>query len=396
MNILCIPYHDWRKIEDEGSRTRDSHVIQHLVSNTSVDNVIVLNRPITYSEIFFKRKRLKLTGEVIYQDKEAKIYKVSNKLYVFDYLSHDLLGPILEKKGWFFEGFANDEFINSFNKALAFLNLKIDILFSQNVFSAGFAAKYASPTVFDGWDNFLLFPENKSIAGKLTNAYQTFADCADVWVTNSLKNIAYYEQHFNLKECILIKNGADFEKFKKKYEVPNDLKQIKGPIIGFGGKITHLFNYEYFNYCVENNRDKSFVILGQILDKNVFKQIKIGKNVHYLGDKHYKEYPAYVTNFNVGIIPYVNDHLEHGADTIKVYEYLAAGLGVVGTQGAGMNELSDFIYVANSKEEFSSLIAKALVNKKEVDLPKEYTWEYKTNSLLDIFNGLIISNAKIT
>ena len=389
MNILCIPYHDWRKIEDEGSRTRDSHIIQHLVSNTSVDNVIVLNRPITYSEIFLKKKRLKLTGEVIYKNKNARVYKISDKLYVFDYFSKDLPGPVLKKKAWFFESFGEDAFINSLNTAMSALNLSVDLVFSQNVFSAGFTVKYGKPTVFDGWDNFLLFPENKSIADKLRHAYQTFADYAQVWVTNSLKNVAYYKENFNVKDSILIKNGVDVDKFRKKYVKPIKLKQVKQPIIGFGGKITHLFNYEYFNYCAENNPDKSFVILGQILDKDVFKNIKIGKNVHYLGDIHYKEYPAYVTSFDVGIIPYVNDHLEHGADTIKVYEYIAAGLGIVGTNGAGMNELADFIYIANSKEEFSALIQQALTNKKVMDVPKEYTWDYKTNTLVDIFKKLI-------
>ncbi|MEH6408839.1 MAG: glycosyltransferase, partial [Leeuwenhoekiella sp.] len=236
-------------------------------------------------------------------------------------------------------------------------------------------------------DNFVLFPENKIIEKQLRLAYQKFADLSNTWTTNSNKNISFYKENYSLKNCHLVKNGVDIDVFKSKYAKPDDLVQFDGPIVGFGGKITHLFDYELFNYCVEKNKDKVFIIVGQILDKNVFSHIKFESNVHYLGDKTYSEYPAYVTNFDIGIIPYVTNHLEHGADSIKVYEYLAAGILVVGTAAAGMTDLSEYLYVASNKEDFSHYLNEGLKNitsEENKILPDSHTWAHKAEQIVNI------------
>lgn len=388
MNITCIPYHDWRKITIEGARTRDSHIMSHLISNEEVRNVVIVNRPISLTELYLKRKGQKIDGQLMFKYKNCSLYKLQDNVYLVDYISKDIFGPIIKKKGWFFDMFACEDFKVSYDKCLDFLNIKIDITLSQNIFAASFV-KRLGKSVFDAWDNFILFPENKGIYEVMKNAYQTYADSCDAWITNSPKNSEYYAANYKPKVCHLIKNGVDVESFSIKYPKQADLEAISSPIIGFGGKITHLFNYEVFNYTTKTQPDKNFVIVGQILDKEVFNKIEMRKNVHYLGDKNYGIYKSYVTNFDVGIIPYVSDHLEHGADSIKMYEYLAAGLSVVGTPGAGMLDMASYIFIANTKEEFSACIDKALLVKEKVSLPESYTWKSKTDAIVKLFNELI-------
>ena len=189
----------------------------------------------------------------------------------------------------------------------------------------------------------------------------------------------------------MVKNGVDLDLFAKKYDVPSDMAKIKFPVIGFGGKITHLFDYTLYNNVVKSHPDKNFVIVGQILDKEVFRKIEKAPNVFYLGDKHYSQYPSYVKNFNVGIVPYVTGSLEHGADSIKVYEYIAAGLNVIGTSGAGMTDLQEYIHVAKNWKEFSEQIDNALKPKlvAVVTLPKFYTWKYKADSFIQLFKEIV-------
>ena len=357
MDITCIPYHDWRKIQKEGSRTRDAHVISHLYKHKSVDRVLVINRPTTLTEILLNKKGLKMDGTLVFKTGNCYLYKINDKLYVLDYLSNDLFGPIFKGKGWFFKSFGDKKLHEGYLSALKFLDFKDDYILTQNVFSANFIKAFADKrSIFDAWDNFLLFPENKKFESEFRDAYKTLAIYSDEWITNSAKNIDFYNEHYSPKACTLIKNGVDIDVFTKTYDKPEDLSKIKGPIIGFGGKITHLFNYDLFNYVTKENKDKNFVIVGQILDKSVFEKIDLTDNVFYLGDKNYSVYPKYVTNFNVGIVPYVTNDLEHGADSIKVYEYLAAGLNVVGTSGAGMQDMSSYISVAQNKEEFSKAV----------------------------------------
>jgi len=388
MNIACIPYHDWRKITMEGSRTRDSHIMSHLMANDYIQNLVIINRPISLTELFIKKKNQKIVGELLYKYRGCKLYKLQSNVYLIDFISNDILGPILKKKKWFFDTFDSSSFKEAYEKCLKYLAFNIDIVFSQNIFAAPFVKKM-DKSVFDAWDNFILFPENKEIALELKQAYQDYADFSKAWITNSTKNADYYGKHYKPKECLIIKNGVDVESFALKYPKQDDLKRINSPIIGFGGKISHLFDHKLFNHITKIHTDKNFVIVGQILDKGVFNDIAKRKNVYYLGDKHYDIYKSYVTNFDVGIVPYVSDHLEHGADSIKMYEYLASGLSVVGTPGAGMLDMSDYIFIANTHEQFVEYIDKALQIKEKVSLPIEYTWESKTDRIIDLFNAII-------
>ncbi|QCR20983.1 glycosyltransferase family 1 protein [Pontibacter sp. SGAir0037] len=395
MNIVVVPYHDWRKIEMEGARTRDSHIISHLAANKDIENLIILNRPISYLELMVKKKMRKISGKLLFRYKQCSLYELAPKFYVIDYISNSFLGPIRDGKKWFFDSYGDDEFISGYEKCVDYLKININIILTQNVFSAKFCSKVKTPAVFDGWDNFLLFPENSKLQANFISAYTSLAKTCEAWVTNASKNIEFYNKHYNPKSCHLVKNGVDVETFSKSYKLPTDLKNISRPIVGFGGKITHLFDYELFNYIVKDNSDKSFVIVGQILDSNVFSKIIKAKNVYYLGDKHYKQYPSYVTNFDIGIIPYVTNSLEHGADSIKVYEYIASGLKVVGTAGAGMSDMQEYIYIGKTKEEFSAIINRAISDKNTIILPEFYTWKYKSQTIVKLLKQVAMDRVSV-
>lgn len=384
MNIVCVPYHDWRKIEQEGARTRDAHLIKHFSSNSEVDKVVVISRPTSHLELLLRRKKRKISGTPLIRKNGMSLIKISEKLYVIDYVTKDVLKPVLKKKLWFFESFGYKRFVQFCKDSFSFLGLKDYYLISNNIFSIDFVSQLDSKLlVFDAYDNQVFFPHNQSIKSELVNAYKRFTEKAHFWVTNSTKNIEYYKENYDQDKCYLVKNGVDIDVFRKNYKTPADLMNIKKPILGFGGKITHLFDYELFNYCVEQHPDKSFVLVGQILAPDVYAKISKAANVFYLGDKHYNEYPSYVCNFNIGIVPYVTNDLESGVDSIKVYEYLAAGLSCVGTKGGGMQDMSEYIYVANDKYEFSDFINKAIENPKNISMEKKHSWEYKAEYIIE-------------
>lgn len=385
MNLICIPYHDWRKIEVEGFRTRDAHFIEHLADNEDVDKILVVNRPITISEILIKRKKRKIKGEKIFSYGNSSLYKISSKLYILDFFSNDIFGPLLLRQKWFFKAFADKKLQIAFQKAASFLKMDKCNVLSQNIFSAKFIEKNSDKKCFfDAWDNFILFPSNKKMFKSFYNAYSIMSKECLAWFTNSTENISYYNKHYQPKRCYLIKNGVDVKVFSKSYSLPYDMEKIPRPIIGFGGKISHLVDPEIINFILQEYPTYSFVFVGQILSKEVFKKIKKTSNFYYLGDKSYSEYPAYVSNFDLGIVPYVSKRLQHGGDSMKVYEYLAAGLEVVGVPGGGMQDLSSLIYLANSQEEFSRGIKNAILKKGERMLPEIYTWEYKTKEIIQI------------
>ena len=64
MNLVVVPFHDWRKILLEGSRTRDSHFIEEFRKRQ--DKVIIVNIPTTLLEIIIKKKLNLIRGKLVY------------------------------------------------------------------------------------------------------------------------------------------------------------------------------------------------------------------------------------------------------------------------------------------------------------------------------------------
>lgn len=386
-NVLVIPFHDWRKIIKEGFRTRDSHFIESLSAHKNKIRTVVINRPITLLEIVATKKKQKISGEILFSKKGFSFYKINEELYVIDYISKDILNHYKKKHSWYFDAYSNKEYVSFIKDCLELLNIKNQHILSQNIFAYKLVdALSGTKKIFDAWDNFIKFSSYKGIRDEIVNGYKEYARICDFWITNSKDNISDFKSKFNLEAIHLIKNGVDKNRFDRQTrDLPNDLKNIPTPIVGFGGKITHLIDVDLLNEVIAKTPNKSFVFVGQILDKNIFNRIKKTQNFYYLGDKHYDIYPNYVHNFDICIVPYiVSKEKQTGANTIKVYEYLATGKKVVGTRGNGLEDLNDFLYIADSSDEFSELLkVDGEQEKIQIDID-HYSWDSKLSKLLRI------------
>lgn len=388
MNLMIIPFHDWRKSQREGFRTRDVHFIKTFSKMDKVDNIIVINRPTTPLELLHNNQKTPIQGDIVFKKGRFILYKIDNKTYVVDFISFDIFNQALKKHLWFIDKYACNGYIDFINHSCTFLGLKKINLISQSIFAHKLAVRIpAVNKVFDAWDNFLKFPAYENIRKHLEMGYQDLSNNNFFWITNSEENVLFFKTKFKVANIQLIKNGVKVDFLKDKpIETPKDLINIKRPIIGFGGKISYLLNVDLINYLSSNNPDKSFVFVGQILNKQVYKSILKNKNVYFLGDKHYDEYPKYVLNFDICIVPYNIKEGQHGGDSIKVYEYLSTGKKVVGTKGNGLLDLSEYLYLANSPEEFSNEL-KETKNKKRLFDIKNYSWQSKAEKILKILIG---------
>ena len=390
MNILIVPFHDWRKIILEGFRTRDAHFIEHLNNNSS-DVKVVINRPTTLVEILLKRKPNLIKGTVIYSKSNFKLYEVSKNFYVIDFVSNNIFGQVLNGYKWFISQYENPKYINFINESLSKLGINDDyFLLNQNIFASKLS-KSLKPkkSVFDAWDNFAKFNVYSKIKEEIFSAYKDYAKICDFWITNSNDNIRDFSKAYQPKQLILIKNGVDVSRFANntQAEIPEDMKNIPRPIVGFGGKITHLLDVDLINKTMKQTKNASFVFVGQILDKQVFNSIDKLDNFYYLGDKHYEIYPNYVKNFDICTVPYVVDEdKKSGANSIKVYEYLATTKKVVGTDSNGLEELKEHVYIINTAEEFSAEITNHQNAKHLIDL-NIHSWSTKVEDLIKLLNS---------
>lgn len=390
-NITYIPYHDWRKIQSEGNRTRDAHFIETFRCSNKIDNLVIVNRPITLAELILKKKTIKkkIEGKVVYKFNKGYLYELNDNTYIVDYVFSQNARHIAKGRNWYFEAFGNNDFVLFYERCMKFLNIKSDCIISSNVFSYKFLNSQIGTKIIDAYDNLYLIPEFSSIKNELFEAYSNLANNIDNWVTNSEENRVFYIENYNINDATVIKNGVELDRFKQKLKLPLDLAKVKKlgqPIAGFGGKITHLFDVDLFNYITGSNSNMNFVIVGQILDKKTFSKIVLRDNVFYLGDKHYDIYPSYITNFDLGIVPYRIKGGQHGGDSIKAYEYLSAGLTVVGTRGNGLQSLEKYINIADSNTEFD-LFLKASVGKEKMSM-NAFSWADKVDQLLNNCNNM--------
>lgn len=387
VDLIIIPFHDWRKSEHEGFRTRDVHFIHALAKNPHVGKVLVVNRPLTWLELLYKKHKLKLKGKEIISTKMFSLTKVQDNIYVADYRSIDIIGQFFKKYLWFIEKYSNPKYADFISHCCDEIELSSPYLINQNIFASKLAINIkAKKKLFDAWDNFLKFPLYQSFASKLENEYKELAKNIPNWITNSNENIAFYKQRFKVKNIQLIKNGVKSNFASGKFNVPKDIEKLPRPIIGFGGKLSYLIDCDLINHITDKNPNSSFVFVGQILDRKVYNQIVKRKNVYFLGDKKYDIYPNYVKSFDICIVPYNINEGQHGGDSMKAYEYLLLNKKVVGTNGNGLEDLEEYLYIAKTNEDFAKEVS-TMTNHKNKLLIKDYSWETKANQLLGILGA---------
>lgn len=381
-DLIIVPFHDWRKSEREGFRTRDVHFINALAKHPAIGKILVVNRPSTWLELRVKKFDKDLSGDKIISKGNFELTKVADNIFVSDFKSGRFVGQILQRNRWFFKMYAHQSYVQFIKECSQKLGLSAPGMLIQNIFAFRLASELpVKNKLFDAWDNFLKFPAYKDFTEDLIHAYSQLAIHSPHWITNSLENKNLFLQEYGPEKISVIKNGVKANFVSKNNGVPDDMKDIPKPIAGFGGKISYLLNTELINQVARENPHISFVFVGQILDKETFNKIEKTPNIYFLGDKHYEEYPNYVNSFDICIVPYRIGKDQHGGDSLKVYEYLLTGKKVIGTKGNGLQDLTDYAYVVESAAEFSRELQDR-TNKKQPVNPEEHSWAKKAELMV--------------
>lgn len=353
VDLIVLPMHDWRKCEKEGFRTRDAHLIQHLEKSERVRRMLVVDRPMTLPEMILKKRYWRIrSGKRIQRTWFTCLTKVSKKTYVLDIFSWDLLKPLILKRDWWDYTFRTDRVIQKIKKAVSLLNLNNKVLFLWSPLSTGVIGELGERMlVFDTLDNWAKHPEIRDKRGWIKRGYETIKEKADIIFANSKETQKFMENP--RISPILIPNGVDKKLFALQEKgIPEDLKNIGTPIIGYAGKIGKRMDIDLLSFLASELPQINFVLIGQFLNKKWVKGLFKFRNIYFLGDKHYSQLPFYLGNFDVCIIPHNTRSLESGEDSIKLYEYLAAGKPVVTTMVLGIDYLKDVITIASTREEF--------------------------------------------
>lgn len=219
---------------------------------------------------------------------------------------------------------------------------------------------------------------------------------ADVVLTNSefFEDFCkQYNQH-----SYMVGQGCDVSLFNDEddsIKIADEFKNIPSPIFGYVGSLTSLrLDIELLEFIAIQKKDWSIVLVGP--EDEDFKKSKLHSmsNVYFLGSKDALQLPNYVKGFDVTTNPQLKNNLTIGNYPRKIDEYLAMGKPVVATTTKTMQMFKEHVYLADSKEDYVSLIDKALSEntseriKNRIEYAKSHTWE---NNVKAIYEAIIKS-----
>jgi glycosyltransferase involved in cell wall biosynthesis len=153
----------------------------------------------------------------------------------------------------------------------------------------------------------------------------------------------------------LVHNGCDPEHF-----APAGARRRRAvPVVGFFGGIHEWFDTELVAALARLRPEWRFWLVGDTYGARV-DELRRQPNLTLFGEAAYDSLPRIASEFDVGIVPFRVTPLTRAADPVKVYEMLAAGLPVVGSDLPELRRLAPHVAVASTAEQFAAAIEAAL------------------------------------
>jgi len=226
---------------------------------------------------------------------------------------------------------------------------------------------------------------------RLNNSYKNTLSEADLVFANC-QSLAEAMQDFAEDPIHVVPNGAERFSDYPESPVPDVLSHIKGPIVGYVGNLRDRIDWTLLHEVVSAMPDVSFVFFGPSGDNANAVSLSGYDNVHVPGVVAYDDLAFHLKAFDVGIVPHLHNQLTARMNPLKVYNYFAAGLPIVSTEVANLENLGSVLNVANTADEFISGIKAAISNKVDTHSNEwrstmdTIAWESRVQTILDLMD----------
>jgi glycosyltransferase involved in cell wall biosynthesis len=387
MKLVTLPFHDWRKFQAEGFRTRDAHILQEFDRDPWIESVLVIDRPVSRAERLLRRTGAFVGGRVVgttmLGGRTARLTAVGERTTVLDIADPTLIGPVTKRRGWWFDVFAEPATIDCIRWAIESCDAGGAPWIAWHPAIVG-AVQALNPArfVFDSLDNWLIHPVLSEEANRATAAYAELLPRAQATFVSgpaSARALAEWAP-----DAHILANGVDPSLFVGPFERPGDFPP--SPVVGYVGKLARRIDDELVAETAARLPEVSFTFLGPTLERLALRSMARQPNVALMGDRPYVLVPNYLSAFDVAWIPHRVGAGETGGDPIKLYEYWAAGKQVVTTLIDGMAANLEQVHTVRTSAEAANVIRGLLdgtVPPKPTHIPPDRTWAAIAARLLD-------------
>lgn len=237
--------------------------------------------------------------------------------------------------------------------------------------------RHMSPviTVYDCMDELSAF---KFAPTEISRFEDELFDKADVVFTGGQSLYeAKKDRHHNIHAFPSSIDKVHFGKARRHIAEPPDQENIPYPRIGFFGVVDERFDIDLVKEVAMAKPEWQIVLIGPVvkIDEQTLPRLP---NIHYLGQKNYHELPAYISGWQIAMLPFALNESTKFISPTKTPEYLAAGKPVISTairdvvKPYGVN--GHVHIIANAKE---------FIEKADMELAKEERVEWMES--VDIF-----------
>jgi len=196
-------------------------------------------------------------------------------------------------------------------------------------------------------------------------------------------------------------NVVDYDHFSRALNHPSpppDIASIPAPRIGFVGAISsYKVDLDLLAAVAAARPDWSFVMIGEVSEGEPLSDISskiMLDNVHLLGGKPYQDLPAYLSCFDVAVLPNRLNEYTRSMFPMKFYEYLAAGRPIVATALPALSDLKHLFHTATNSADFVNGIEAALAGKAaplglRLKEAEKNTYCTRTRAMLALLDGAV-------
>jgi glycosyltransferase involved in cell wall biosynthesis len=282
--------------------------------------------------------------------------------------------------------------------AMRRLRFASPLLWSYTPLAAPLVGRMGERAVcYDVVDDYPTVPQYASLGEHVRSWDRWLTEHADVVFTASP---TLHEQRSTLsRRCHFVGNATNVELFARvqstEFARPNDMAGVHGPVIGFHGAVAS-YRLDLGLICELSRRrpEWSFVLIGPVEDQEAVERLAGVPNVHLLGARPQDELPAYLAHFDAGLLPYRRTKYIEGSSSLKLYEFLAAGLPVVAPALPCFDASSGMIALCDGVDALVDALERALAEParsaaaERLEFALAHSWERKIERMLPIVKAL--------
>lgn len=243
--------------------------------------------------------------------------------------------------------------------------------------------------------------EDFSAVPGLPDCVRTQIEATDLWLTRhadvvtAVSRTLYEEKRQVNPNTHWLPNAVDTDLFLQppgSFPMPSEFQGVSRPALAFvGGLNDWAHDWELLDQVATLRPGWTILLIGGLsVSPKTQRMLESHPNVLCVGQKPYRELPAYLAHSDVCFQFYRQERRNDTRNSQKLFLYFAAGKPVVSTPSADVESYRTLTSIADTAEEFVHCVEAALANetacmvKERISMACENSWERRTSSVVDL------------